>query len=63
MWPDYLHKYSKKTYSIHILKYDTPVKVLVLSKTLYYFHKVNLSSLKLSSNREPQIRSLKVSLD
>ena len=62
IWPDYLHKYSKKNYSIHILKYDTQVKALVLSKRLYYFHKANLGSLKLSSNRESQIRSLKVSL-
>lgn len=56
MWLDYLHKFSNHNDSTHILKYDIPLKALVLSKGLYW-HKVNLSPLKLPGNRESQIRS------
>lgn len=47
---------------MHILKYDIPIIILVISKGLSLFYKMNLSSLKLSGNKESQIRPLKVSL-
>lgn len=47
---------------MHILKYDIPIIILVISKGFSWFYKMNLSPLKLSGTEESQIRSLKVSL-
>lgn len=58
MWPDYLHKCSRNRDSMYILKYDSLVKVSVISKGLHWLHKANLQSLKLSDNNKSQIRSI-----
>lgn len=43
---------------MHILKYDSSVKALLIFEGLYWLHKANLQSLKLSDNNESKIRPI-----